>query len=189
MQSLQGCLLVAGPNLLDPNFFHTLVLLVQHGEEGALGLIINRPTQAKLTEVWNQVSEGPCGMEAVLHQGGPCEGPLMVLHEEPELSQVTVIPSSGVSPGLHFCTDEEKIRWLVERASMPSRFFVGYAGWTAGQLEQELDSGSWLLAPATSEVVFASDDQTWSLVLRQVTVLSEYPHLNPKWIPADPTVN
>jgi len=80
MKSLQGHLLIASPTLLDPNFRKSVVLLVQHNEEGAMGLVLNRPTETKLCEAWTQVAETDCASDASLNLGGPCEGPLMALH-------------------------------------------------------------------------------------------------------------
>ena len=74
MKSLQGHLLVASPKLVDPNFFHTVVLLVQHNQEGALGLVLNRPLQTTVQEMWQEVGESQCEVDQPLHQGGPCEG-------------------------------------------------------------------------------------------------------------------
>src|SRR5205814_2997514 len=82
MKSLQGQLLIASPKLFDPNFFRSVVLLVQHTENGALGLILNHPLEMTIANAWEQVSEMPCEATGVLHQGGPCDGPLMVLHTE-----------------------------------------------------------------------------------------------------------
>src|SRR4051812_22214559 len=98
MKSLQGQILVASPKLVDPNFFHTVVLMVQHNDEGALGLVLNRPLQTTVKEMWEQVDEGTkCGVEGALHQGGPCEGALMVVHGEETCAE------SEVTGGIYFC--------------------------------------------------------------------------------------
>ena len=76
MAFIQGHLLVASPKLGDPNFFRAVVLLVRHNEEGAFGVVLNRPSNTLLKEVWSNVSETPCTTEAVIHHGGPCPGPL-----------------------------------------------------------------------------------------------------------------
>src|SRR3954471_10764496 len=119
MKSLQGNLLIASPKLLDPNFFKSVVLIVQHGDGGALGLILNRKIDVSLQTAWSQVSEEPCGVEGHLHQGGPCEGPLMVVHGEESLGQLEVLP------GIHFSTERDSIEELVGRNDGPMKFFVG----------------------------------------------------------------
>ena len=78
--SLEGQFLVASRKLLDPNFVRSVVLLVRHSDEGAMGLVINRPTKTTVAEAWRQVSEAPARREALIHLGGPCRGPLMAVH-------------------------------------------------------------------------------------------------------------
>jgi putative transcriptional regulator len=80
MDSLRGQLLLASRRLADPNFFHAVVLMVQHGEDGALGLVINRPLEVTIKQACDDSLEMVCETEGILHQGGPCQGPLMVLH-------------------------------------------------------------------------------------------------------------
>src|SRR5580698_10070881 len=77
MKSLKGQLLLASARLQDPNFLRSVVFLVQHGEEGALGLILNRPLETTVRQVCEQVSAASCAIEGQMHQGGPCEGLLM----------------------------------------------------------------------------------------------------------------
>src|SRR5687768_14464149 len=107
MNYLQGHLLLASNELRDPNFFHTVVLLVRHNDEGALGLVLNRPLNVRLSQVWEQVGGGVPARNDVLHLGGPCEGPLMALHDEPTLGE------SEALPGLHFTTGREQLEQLV----------------------------------------------------------------------------
>ena len=79
MESLQSHLLIAAADLSEP-FAHSVVLLVRHNDEGALGLILNRRTNASLKETWARLSEVPCHRNEALYLGGPCEGPLVALH-------------------------------------------------------------------------------------------------------------
>src|SRR5258706_4371703 len=118
MKSLQGHLLVASPKLVDRIFFHAVVLLVQHNDEGALGLVLSRPMQTTVKEMWREVGESSCEVEGALHQGGPCEGPLMVVHEDESASEVEVMK------GVHFCTSRERIESLVEDNDSAMKFFV-----------------------------------------------------------------
>src|ERR1700761_360810 len=81
---LKGKVLVASAELLDPNFARSIVLIVQHDENGAMGLVLNRPLETTVAEAWTQVSAVPYPNNDTLFQGGPCEGPLMVVHREAE---------------------------------------------------------------------------------------------------------
>lgn len=185
MKSLQGQFLIAAPRLSDPNFFHTVVLMVQHGEEGALGLVINRPLSATVREVWKQVSESTCLIEAVIHQGGPCEGPLMVLHGDN-----ASVADLQIMPGMMLSTSKEAIEQLVTTGTSPTRFFVGYAGWSAGQLEHELEVASWLTAPALPDQVFDDqEDDLWHQLHRAATRAAQSTWIPPQIMPDDPSLN
>src|SRR5437660_1340859 len=103
MKSLQGQLLLASSRLPDPNFARTVILMVRHGEEGALGLVLNRPLETTVHEACSEVLETPCAAEGFLYQGGPCEGPLMALHTNADASDMDVIE------GVYFTTEREKM--------------------------------------------------------------------------------
>jgi putative transcriptional regulator len=183
MKSLQGQLLVASPKLVDPNFFRSVVLLVQHNQEGAMGLVLNRPLDLTIKAAWEQVSDSPCECDQHIHHGGPCEGPLMVVHTDPTVSEIQI------APGLHFTTEKAAVEQLIADNATVMKFFVGYAGWSAGQLEAEMEDGGWMLAPASHENVLGPDDELWDTVLTQVQQPSIYKNLNPKVIPPDPSMN
>ncbi len=183
MDSLQGHLLIAFHELRDPNFFHTIVLIVRHGEEGALGLVLNRPTKAQIKQVWQQVSDTPCATDEPLYVGGPVEGLLMSVHTQPLWADLEILP------GVYYSGDPDHLKELVQQADGPLRFFVGYAGWSEGQLERELGEGSWLVAPATEEQIFAIDDKTWDKLTREITASSIFSALKIKHVPADPRLN
>jgi putative transcriptional regulator len=183
MKSLKGHFLVASPKLVDPNFFHTVVLLVQHEEEGALGLVLNRPLTTTVKDVWEEVAEGSCDVGGHLYQGGPCEGALMVLHGDEENTEMTV------GDGLYFCMRRETIERIVAENPEHARFFVGYAGWSSGQLESELAEGSWLTTPANAKAVFEGDEHLWSDLVRALSRAAVTGLVDPKRIPDDPSVN
>ena len=183
MTSLQGHLLIAGTSLVDPNFAKTVILMVQHDDTQALGVVLNRPVNRSIKTAWEKVSDVPCNCDAEVHFGGPCEGPLMVVHTHEDMAQLEVLP------GVFFSTEEKDVEWLVEHNSEPIRFFVGYAGWSAGQLEGELASGSWLTMPATAQHIFEPDDDPWTTVMKALNRATGSPHLNPKFIPKDPSMN
>jgi putative transcriptional regulator len=183
MNSLQGHLLLASADLRDPNFFHTVVLMVRHNDEGALGLVLNRPLSVRLSQVWNQVGDGEPRRDDVIHLGGPCEGPLMALHDEPTLGD------SEALSGVHFCTSRELLEQLVADTSRQARFFAGFAGWSSGQLEGELAEGSWLTMPATVEHVFSVEPDLWEMLTRELSGKQILDTLHIRHVPPDLRMN
>lgn len=183
MESLQGHLLIASPKLLDPNFFRSVVLMVQHDEQGAMGIVLNRPLEMSIQRAWKQVSETPCGVEGFIHQGGPVDGPLIVLHTDEAFSEVEI------AEGVHFCTDRESVEKLVWQAEGPMKFFVGYAGWGPGQLEGEMEEGSWVAVLAHSGHIFDAGEEQWLDLMKAVATGGLPPGINPKCIPEDPSMN
>lgn len=184
MTSLQGSLLVASPALLDPNFRKTVVLIVRHSEDdGALGLVLNRRTSASIKELWERVSEEPCGAEAPLSLGGPCEGPLMALHMEASLGDIEVLS------GVYFTADSDQLKQLVSAPRQDVRFFFGYAGWGAGQLEMELEGGAWRTEPAAVKHIFGLDQGMWDRSIMEAAGWEVLSALKIKDVPSDPSVN
>lgn len=184
MNSLQGHLLVASRYLPDPNFQQTVVLMVQHNEMGALGVILNRPTGKTLKEVWERVSDLPCDRDQSILQGGPVGGPLIALHTQPLLADVEVMP------GIYFSTDRDNLQKLVADTDENARFYVGYAGWGDGQLESEQETGSWLTAPASKEhVFFDPDTDLWKEASQQIGSSILQSSLKIKSVPDDPSLN
>ena len=183
MQSLQSHLLIATPDLAEP-FSRSVVLLMRHNEEGALGLILNRPTNASLKETWARLSEVPCQRDESLYLGGPCEGPLVALHTHEFLLELEVMP------GLYFCAGKDKLeRLAAQTGSDPVKFFAGYAGWSAGQLENEIARGSWSVLPARLEHVFDADDELWVRTTRQASDAAWRSTLKIKQAPPDASLN
>jgi putative transcriptional regulator len=161
-----GQLLVATPVLLDPNFAETVVLLLDADEHGALGVILNRPTTVPVSDVlepWADVVAAP----DVLFQGGPVstEGALAVGRlrsgDDAPVGFREVVEDLGV---IDLDTPVE----LVDGSLDGLRIYAGYAGWGAGQLESEVEEGSWYVVPALSPDCFRGDTQgLWRDVLRR----------------------
>lgn len=171
--------MIASPKLLDPNFYRTVLLMVQHDEqEGAMALVLNRPTQTYLRDIWPKVSDGECRRDGVIFHGGPCEGPLMLLHTHEPASQIEI------GRGLHLSSQEEQIRWLVENDGGPFKAFVGYAGWSPGQLESELTAGSWLHIPAADGNLIEQLPD-WDQIIAELTP----DVIEIKIVPPDPSLN
>ena len=164
-----GSLLAAAPDMLDPNFMHMVVLVVQHSSEGAYGLIINRP--ATLT-VDLLLADHPIlsRQRFPVHAGGPVGlDTLQFLHRVPE----EVPGGVELAPGLMLGGDLDALARYIERdppgAERHVRLLLGYSGWSARQLEGELAQGAWVPAPLDLDWVFQSDSQAvWRRVLRSL---------------------
>ncbi len=162
-----GTLLAAWPDLLDPNFMHRVVVICQHSPDGAYGLVTNQRTELAVKDLLpDHPLLGRSSFPVFL--GGPVDhGTLQFLHRVPE----------RIPGGLQLCDDlwlggelEAMGRFACEREARARgalRLFLGYSGWGAGQLEDELRSGTWLPAPPSTEVVFAGEgERVWRTVVR-----------------------
>ena len=157
--------------------------MIQHDEEGALGLILNRPTNQNVAEVWELISDENCECDQPLNVGGPVSGPLMALHTNEALSESEVIP------GVFLATDREILDQLVESEQDPFRIFSGYAGWGPQQLDQELESGGWLVTPATIGMVFYELDDLWKQITSEIGEDIITQTIDPRHVPSDPSLN
>ena len=162
-----GALLVSVPQMLDPNFMHTVVLMVEHGEGGALGLIVNQPTEVRLGDL---VEGHPLldGFDFPVHSGGPVgRDSLQFVHRLPQVIGGGVELDDGLALGGRL---EDLAEGLASGVASPAnlRFFVGYSGWGAGQLEAEFDTGSWVPAPANPSLCFAEEqgEPVWRQALQ-----------------------
>ena len=162
MDSLRGHLLIAGPSLVDPNFWRTVVLVGEHSEEGALGVVLNRASDAAVDETVPELTILADDLGHV-HVGGPVQpSAIVVLADflEPERAASLVLDSVGFLPAE---VDPTTLGELKR-----ARVFAGYAGWGPGQLDGELEEGSWIVEPALPDDVFTSEpDSLWSDVLRR----------------------
>ena len=178
--SLAGHLLVAAPSLEDPNFRRSVVLLIEHEAEGAVGVVLNRPSEheaeAALPELASILAEGER-----LHEGGPVQVEAVIAlaeYERPAEAQTIVGPVGVLTGDL----DVDDLPQLVRRA----RVFLGYAGWGPGQLETELGEEAWFVEPALPADVFdTSPEDLWRRVLerkggafRLVARMPDDPRLN-----------
>ncbi len=162
MENLTGHLLIAIPDLGDPNFSKTVVMMFQHNEEGASGVILNRPSDVNIKRVWDEVADEPCDCEDPVNIGGPVQGPLIALHGSLELAETPVVSGVFISVG------RENLNELVHQTAKPFKLFSGYSGWGSGQLESEIQRGGWLTLKATAGHVFDSPDGLWRQVCDQV---------------------
>lgn len=182
MKSLSAHFLVSSPQLVDPNFLHTVVLLIQHTEE-ALGLVLNRPTSKTVEELWKEVGELPCLVEGHVHLGGPVPGPIMSVHANQFFAELEIVP------GVFFAAKKDNLDELVLQMDDPMRIFLGHAGWGPGQLENELDEGAWQTMPATAEYIFYDGTDLWETVRRKIAGTTLKSILNIEHVPDDPSMN
>lgn len=162
-RSLQGRLLVATPSLGDPNFARSVVLVAEHGPDGAMGLILNRPLGVTVREAVPILGEFVADDEAV-HQGGPVQPEaVMALGDFVDGARAAVI-AFGTVGFLPADADETLDPATVVRA----RVFAGYAGWGPGQLEDELEEEAWVDVPAEIDDCFAEDpERLWRVAIRR----------------------
>ncbi len=173
MASLTGQLLVAGPELNDPNFFRSVVLVFQHDDEGAAGLILNRQLPISVEKVASEALQMQFVGDQPLFWGGPVEGPLMALHTRVSLAELQVLP------GLFFSMQRPNIQSLLERGGRDFRIFTGYAGWGAGQLEAELAAGGWLTLAATAEGALGPPEPLWRQACEEIGISIILPRRSP----------
>lgn len=177
-ESLRGRMVVATPALVDPNFAHTVVLLLDHNDQGALGVVLNRPSSVEVAETiprWEALAANP----KVMFVGGPVQPEAVVAlcpaeHDREEVSLVA--PGIGI---VDLRADPLSLVGEVRRL----RLFAGYAGWGDGQLEDEISDGGWFLVdPAPDDISRSDPEGLWVEVLaRQGGVfktITEDPSLN-----------
>jgi putative transcriptional regulator len=160
---LKGRLLLDGGNLRGSFFHHTVVLICEHNTEGAFGLVLNRVAGSKIGEV--VVADLPATLkESPLFLGGPVQpGALSFLHTD------TFIPDAGVLPNLALGHSLDDLVDIGESFSSAKKvkMFAGYAGWSAGQLENEMKRKSWLTFPASLELVFDTPpEKLWQNIVK-----------------------
>ncbi|MFH8472773.1 YqgE/AlgH family protein [Streptomyces sp. NPDC018000] len=177
VSSLTGRLLVATPALADPNFDRAVVLLLDHDEEGSLGVVLNRPTPVGVCDILTSWA-GLTGEPDVVFQGGPVSldsalGVAVIPGDEGPLGWRRVYGAIGL-------VDLEAPPELLAAALGSLRIFAGYAGWGPGQLETELAEGAWYVVESEpGDVSFPRPENLWRAVLRrqrsELAMIATYP--------------
>lgn len=180
MDNLVGKFLLATPALQDPNFVQSVVLIVRHDEEGAFGLVVNRTMPLTVKKALGSVIDAAMLVEDPVYFGGPCQGPVFVLHGD------GAIGGERIAAGVYFSAEREIIEALLENLIDPAKYFGSYSGWGPSQLEHEIEIGSWTLCEASRDEIFSVDTNLWSR-LHTRAGLSKY--VDPDKIPEDPSVN
>ena len=180
MESLRGKLLIASPVLDDPNFARTVVLITEHGEDGAMGIVLNRPSEAEVASVIPDLA--PIAGPEPVFVGGPVQPEaLVVLGEfsDPEKAAWIVVSDVGLVSAQAELTD-------LPEAIRRGRVYAGFSGWGPGQLEDEIEEDAWIIeAPIPRELFPEDPDTLWSAVLERMG--GEYALV--ARMPEDPSLN
>ena len=155
MNSLQGRLLVASPGVTDPDLARTVILLIQHSELQAVGVVLNRPTGTTIRQLWKAELKKSCDFEGIVHCGGPVPGPVMALHDHQPLADLEI------RPGVYYTVKKKSLPELVHQQGIVLKVFDSHAGWGPGQLEAQIDRGSWQVAATTAEEILAASPPAW----------------------------
>ena len=184
--SYRGHCLIAAPHLRDPNFYKTVVLIADHGSQGAMGLVINRPSTVLVSHALSKHFDMP-ECHDLVYMGGPVEPlALFILHNACDLAH----NEASIRPGIYLGNSGEVFEEVIQRsmASQPGlcyRVFSGCAGWAPGQLEDEISRGDWYLRTACCESVFQDDPyEAYEWMLKRVHEehrLLPDPNIDPQW--------
>jgi len=181
-QPEKGRLLASEPYLSDPNFERTIILLTEHNEEGTVGFVLNKPSESRIGDVMPDITHIDCPVFV----GGPVQqDTLHYIHRIEGISDA--IP---ITEGVYWGGNFEQILLLIETGQIDEeniKFFLGYSGWSTGQLEEELKVNSWIVGNrAAQELIFETEpDQMWKKSLKSLggrfSMYSNYP--------VDPSMN
>ncbi len=173
----KGVVLLAEPFMMDPNFKRAVILLTEHtSKEGAVGFILNKPIKVKINELIDDFPE----IESQVYFGGPvAPETLHYIHDVGDILDDSV----KISRGVYWGGDFEKLKFLIDSKLVQShniRFFLGYSGWSPGQLMDEMEYGSWIASHMDTNYAFKTKyNEMWSQVMRHkggsFAVISEMP--------------
>lgn len=182
MDSLRGKLLLASPKIVEPTFLRTVVLMAEHGPEGAMGLVLNRPSETRVAEAVPDLQTLADG-DAAIFVGGPvAASAVVVLAEFADPRRAALL----IDDDLGFVPADADDPVLLGAELGHSRVFAGHAGWGPGQLEEELEDEAWIVADCERADVFTEDPEgLWPAVLRRLG--GEHALL--ATMPPDPSLN
>ncbi len=176
----KGKLLIAEPFLADPNFYRTVIFICEHNEDGTIGFILNQSTKYSLADLISSFKDS----DLKIYKGGPVqEDTLQLLHRLPEK-----IGGTEILPGIYWGGSFEALQEILfskEFLEEDIRLFIGYSGWTAGQLDKEIKEKTWFIADAPQKLVFAKNiTETWKNAIKlfgkDYSYLYNIPH-NPQF--------
>ena len=183
MKSLQGHFLLATPHQLDQNFVEAVILVVEHDDRGAMGVIVSCPRDRHEGISQQRSSERRWPEEPRLCFGGPVTSPLIAVHADAAFAGIKILP------GVFFEGEEERVFILMRSTERAYKVFTGYAGWAPRQLEYEVECGIWRAIPATVAEIFSDGDNLWERLLRQAFDLLLQVMCNVKHFSSDPSLN
>ncbi|MBK7214480.1 MAG: YqgE/AlgH family protein [Bacteroidales bacterium] len=182
MKPASGRILVSEPSLTDRFFARSVVLLAEHDDDGSFGLIVNKPSEIRLSQITDEFP----GFDPHIYLGGPVKVEnLYFIHTKGD----EIEGSMKIMEGLYWGGDVEKVRQLIYQKKITEkdiRFFIGYAGWQPTQLDKELSENSWLVLNTTADEVFKFQaESAWRRIV--ISMGEEYA----KWVnyPEDPQLN
>jgi putative transcriptional regulator len=191
-QSLVGNVLVASTLVTESVFARGVCLMMHHDDDGAIGVMLNRPIWPAPTELikmlggeidsnsseTDQTGGSRLGKDGIgkpvpsppaiaqtglIHFGGPLSGPVLAIHGRVALAE------AQTGSGIYVAAQKEHLEQLVKEKSGDYRLIIGHAGWGAGQLDSEIQAGIWHVLPATAEMVFGEENDLWPLLIRRAT--------------------
>jgi len=163
-------LLLAMPQLADPNFSRAVILMIEHGDQGSFGLVINHPSPIKAAELLDSLEMSWHGEDsAVVWAGGPVSPSTgWVLHEPVGIAQAGTI---SVTSSISLSTSPDRLRAIATHPPRNIRLLLGYSGWGPGQLATEMARGAWLHTAADPSLVFDTPaDEIWSTAMRSLGI-------------------
>lgn len=189
--SLRGQFLIAAKHLRDNNFFKAVVLMLEHSDEGAMGVVINHPMDVSVSSALSKHFEMSRAGQCLLAGGPVEENALLILHNSRDYDQ----EHDAIVPGVFVGTSPDVFERVVESSleanddddssDFEFRIYAGYSGWGAGQLEQEMSRGDWFSVPASADFVFEREPyEVWEDALKlfhtRKRLLPDQP-ANPEW--------
>ncbi|HMT10225.1 MAG TPA: YqgE/AlgH family protein [Ignavibacteria bacterium] len=171
-----GRILISEPFLNDPNFKRTIILLAEHGEDGSVGFVLNKPTEYRIHEV---IEDFPV-FDARVYYGGPVQlNTLQFIYKGAEIIDGSV----EIIPGVYWGGSFDLLKAVISSGSVSAedfRFFLGYSGWTEGQIDDELKLNSWIVTESGAEEIFSKEpDNLWRDLLKSMgkkfAVLASFP--------------
>lgn len=170
--SLAPGLLLAMPQLDDPNFSRAVVLMIEHNDEGSFGLVINQPSPIRATELLDSLEMSWCGADsAVVWAGGPVSPSTGWVLHAPHASAPAGQGTCEVASGIVLSTSPEKLRAIAAAPPAQIRLLLGYSGWGPGQLAEEMSRGAWLHTAAVPALVFDTPaDAIWDSAIRSLGI-------------------
>ncbi len=173
---MKGKILISQPFMLDDNFKRSVILITEHNEEGTVGFILNKPIEMELASLFDSGED----FEPRFGYGGPCcEDTLHYIHNIGGLLSESI----PVFDDLCWCGEFEELRQLIKEGAVMSDnilFFLGYSGWSPGQLDAELETGSWIVSETSVDQLLKGNHETlWKEVLKPLghtfEIISEIP--------------